>query len=177
MGLSPDDSQTQSSGWVTCESLRASIWWQMVSGAASQRPISRICARHSGRGRKTCDRGVGFGHEPLGDRAKTLLKAYAHDALVAGRYDFHMGRKLRDHLERSGFTVSKLLTLNDQELSFSGPARPEVLDEWRSRFDRMQLLRDFCGAAFDQVREEFLGCLMRTNHRSVATVYCCIATK
>ena len=110
-------------------------------------------------------------------RAKALFRAYAEDALAAARYDFHMGRKLRDHLERSGFKVSKMLTLADQELSFSGPARPEVLDAWRNRFDRMKLLRDFCGADFEQVREEFLDCLMRADHSSTATVYCCIANK
>lgn len=118
-----------------------------------------------------------FGHEPLSARTKTVLEGYALDALAAGRYDFHMGRKLRNHLEQSGFTVSKMLTLQDQELSFSGPARPEVVDAWRTRFDRMTLLRSFCGTSFEQVREEFLDCLMRADHCSVAKVYCCIATK
>ena len=118
-----------------------------------------------------------FGHEPLNAPTRALLDAYARDALTAGRYDFFMGRKLRDHLERSGFTVLKTLTLEDQELSFAGPARPEVLDAWRSRFDRMQLLRDFCGPNFEQAREEFLGCLACAAHRSTAKVYCCIAAK
>jgi SAM-dependent methyltransferase len=118
-----------------------------------------------------------FGHEPLSVRTKGLFEGYARDALVAGRYDFHMGRKLRKHLEQSGFTVSKVLTLQDQELSFSGPAGSEVVDAWRTRFDRMALLRNFCGATFEQVREEFLGCLMRADHSSLAKVYCCIAIK
>lgn len=118
-----------------------------------------------------------FGHEPLDLRTKSSFEAYARDALVAGRYDFHMGRKLRDHLERSGFTVSKVLTLEDQELSFDGPARPEVVDAWRTRLDRMALLRDSCGSDFDRLREEFLDCLTRAGHRSVAKVYCCIAGK
>ncbi len=99
------------------------------------------------------------------------------EALAAGRYDFHMGRKLRDYLERCGFAGSKVLTLEDQELSFDGPARPQVLDAWRNRFDRLKLLRDLCGPSFEQVREEFLGCLSHPNHRSKAKVYCCIATK
>jgi ubiquinone/menaquinone biosynthesis C-methylase UbiE len=116
-----------------------------------------------------------FGHEPLSDRTRALLRSYAEDALASGRYDFHMGRKLRDHLEHSGFTVLKLLARKDQELSFSGPASPEVLDAWQARFDRMKLLRDFCGPNFQKVREEFLACLMRTDHRSLAKVYCCIA--
>ena len=84
-----------------------------------------------------------FGHEPLGVQARSWFEAYAREALAASRYDFHMGRKLQDHLEQSGFAVSKVLTLDDQELSFSGPALPEVVDAWRARFDRMKLFRDF----------------------------------
>jgi SAM-dependent methyltransferase len=116
-----------------------------------------------------------FGHQPLGVETKALLDAYARDALAAGRYDFHMGRKLPHHLERAGFTVSRNLVLEDQELAFAGPARPEVLDAWRTRLDRMMLLRDLCGAKFEDVREGFLGCLARADHRSIARVHCCIA--
>jgi SAM-dependent methyltransferase len=117
-----------------------------------------------------------FGHEPLSARTKALFEGFAEDAFVAG-YDLHMGRKLRNHLEQSGFTVSKTLTLQDQELSFGGPARTEVVHAWRNRLDRMRLLRNFCGTHFEQVREEFLGCLVRADHSSVAKVYCCIAAK
>jgi SAM-dependent methyltransferase len=116
-----------------------------------------------------------FGHEPLGERTKALLDAYAADALAAGRYDFHMGRKLREHAERAGLTVSKELTLEDREFSFTGPAQPEVLDAWSARFERMTLLRAFCGPEYDQVRDDFLACLARPDHRSRARVCCCIA--
>jgi hypothetical protein len=51
------------------------------------------------------------------------------------------------------------------------------VDAWRDRFDRMTLLRNFCGTEFEQVREEFLGCVVRADHTSVAKVYCCIGTK
>jgi SAM-dependent methyltransferase len=118
-----------------------------------------------------------FGHEPLSGRTKKLLDAYARDALSTGRYDCHMGRKLPEYFVRSGFKVWKTLTLEDQELSFDGPARSEVIDGWRMRFDRLKLLRDLCGADFEHVRQEFLDCLMSVNHRSVAKVYCCIGTK
>jgi SAM-dependent methyltransferase len=118
-----------------------------------------------------------FGHEPLSVRVRSLLEGYAADALAAGRYDFHMGRKLRDHLERAGFAVGKALTVEDQELSFDGPARADVLDAWRARLDRMRLLHDFCGVEFEQVRTEFLSCLASPHHRSVAKVYCCCASK
>lgn len=118
-----------------------------------------------------------FGHRPLSTRANRLLDAYAQDALASKRHDFHMGRKLKDHLERSGFQVSSVLTVADQELSFDGPAQPEVIDAWQKRFNRMTLLRRFCGDDFENVREEFLHCLSRTEHRSQAKVYCCIARK
>jgi hypothetical protein len=88
-----------------------------------------------------------------------------------------MGRKLRDHAERSGFQVTRVLTMADQELAFDGPAQPGVLEAWRNRFDRMALLRGFCGQDFEQVRQAFLGCLSRADHRSLAKVYCCIARK
>ena len=57
------------------------------------------------------------------------------------------------------------------------PDLPDVLEAWRARFDRMQLLRDFCGSDFEHVRAEFLDCLTRVDHRSDAKVCCCIATK
>src|SRR5262245_54385050 len=94
-----------------------------------------------------------FGHEPLSVGTDALFRAYAERVLAAG-YDVHMGRKLRGHLEHSGFFVTKMLTLDDQELSFNGPARPDVLDGWRARLDRMKLLRDICGPDIDQVRAE-----------------------
>jgi len=118
-----------------------------------------------------------FGHAPLSHQTQALFRAYANEALATSRYDFHMGRKLGVHLERSGFAISKMLTLEDQELSFNGPARLEVLDAWRSRFKRMKSLREFCGPAIDSVEEEFLDCLQRADHTSGAKVHCCIAIK
>lgn len=118
-----------------------------------------------------------FGHQPIPTGVKSLLDGYARESLAEGRYDFHMGGKLPGYLERSGFTISKVLLLEDKEFSFAGPGDPEVVDAWRSRFDRMVLLRDFCGARFDGVRREFLSALTHTEHSSEAKVYCCIATK
>jgi hypothetical protein len=106
-----------------------------------------------------------------------LFGAYARDALAAKRYDFHMGRKLKPCLERSGFSVSKELILGDEELSFTGPARKDVVDAWEASFDRMKLLRDLAGAGFDRMREEFLRCLSTPEHRSTAKVFCCIARR
>jgi hypothetical protein len=118
-----------------------------------------------------------FGHEPLEDRARTLLESYACDSLATGRYDFNMGRKLKGHLQQSGFEVTKEFTLVDLELSFDGPARQDVVDAWRNRFKRMKLLRDFCGQSTDELEYEFLNCLIRGDHRSRAKVYCCIGTR
>jgi ubiquinone/menaquinone biosynthesis C-methylase UbiE len=118
-----------------------------------------------------------FGHEPLSEEAKAILSAYDEEAFAAGIYDFRMGRKLKGYLESSGFNVVKQLILEDRELAFSGPARSDVLDAWRARFERMRLLRDFCGSCIGRVQAEFLGCLMHAEHRSVAKVICCIATK
>src|SRR5262249_27291876 len=116
-----------------------------------------------------------FGHQPLSPEAKSVFAAYAVNALATKRYDFHMGRKLRPALEQCGFTVAKELGLLDEELSFTGPARWEVIDAWRARLDRMKLLRDFAGGRFEDLRQEFLQCLASPQHRSTAAVCCCIA--
>ena len=60
--------------------------------------------------------------------------------------------RLQGYLEQSGFTVAKLLILEDQELSFSGPAQPEVVEAWRTRLDGMKLLQVSCDKSFEQVR-------------------------
>ncbi len=118
-----------------------------------------------------------FGHEPLSACTKSLFDGYAREALAAARYDFRMGRKLPDHLQRAGFAVSKALTVRDQELSFDGPAPPDVLEAWRNRLDRMTLLRGFCGDDFEPLRGEFLSCLVRPDHRSLAKVCFCSADR
>ena len=118
-----------------------------------------------------------FGHEPLSERAKSLFDSYARDALAAGRYDFAMGRKLRRHLEGAGFAVVAERTLADRELAFDGPARVDVLEAWRSRLEGMRLLREAFGEEYEPARDDFLACLARPDHRSLAKVVFCVATK
>lgn len=117
-----------------------------------------------------------FGHAPVEPETSSVLAAYAQDALAANRYDFHMGRKLRSHLEQAGFTVVDSRILVDEELSFDGPAAPEVLEAWRDRLNRMQGLHSFCGVMFERVRDNFLEALSRPDHHSLAKVYGCIGT-
>jgi hypothetical protein len=41
----------------------------------------------------------------------------------------------------------------------------------------MHLLQQFCGDEFDAVRGDFLDCLARADHRSLARVRFCLARK
>lgn len=118
-----------------------------------------------------------FGHEPLSEKTRLLLDEYARDSLLNSRYDFHMGRKIVSVFKRAGFIVSKELTLPDAELSFTGAAEADVIAAWRTRFDRMNLLRLFCGAEMYAVRNDFLNCLARKDHRCRSRVICVIAVK
>lgn len=111
-----------------------------------------------------------FGHEPLSERTRALFASYADEARAAGRYDFHSGRGMEAALERAGFAVERALDLTDLELSFEGSALPEVVLAWRARLDHMTLLQRHCGAAFEAVRDEFLACLARPDHRSTCRV-------
>ena len=118
-----------------------------------------------------------FGHQPLSPRTRLLLQDFSDDARAAGRYDFNMGGKPESYLAQAGFAMTRVLTLPDQELSFQGPATPDVLEAWRKRFQRLPGLRSFCASEFASVQEEFLSCLSRPDHVSTAKVIACIATK
>jgi len=118
-----------------------------------------------------------LGHEPVSKQTRKMLDDFAEQAFAAGLYDFHMGHKLVDHLECAGFSISHVFTVEDQELSFQGPADADVIQAWRARFERMPLLRKFCGNDFSCVQSEFLDCLASADHVSAAKVHCCIATK
>ena len=116
-----------------------------------------------------------MGHEPVSARTRKLLDDFAEEALIEGRYDFHMGHKLKGHLTNAGFTVSQEFAVVDRELSFQGPAGPDVIQAWRARLKRMRLLQAFCGKEFPRVQSELLQCLVSEDHVSSATVRCCIA--
>jgi len=118
-----------------------------------------------------------FGHEPLGASTSTTLERYVTEALAAGRYDFRMGRKLRANLERCGVRVVAEVELRDREFAASGPLPGDVVAAWQARFERMQLLRLAAGAEFAALRDEFLGCLQRSDHRSRSRVVCCIGVR
>lgn len=118
-----------------------------------------------------------FDHGPLSADSKKLLRRYTRDSAAAGRYDFCMGRRLEDELRAAGFRIQRSFTVDDAELSFQGPASPAVTEAWRARFARLHLLQEFCGASFERVREEFLACLGRPDHRCGARVCCSIAFK
>jgi len=118
-----------------------------------------------------------FEHKPLSARTRELLNGYVADSLALSRYDFRMGDKIPDILEQLGMEVLRDFTVLDKELSFTGRASPDVVEAWRTRFDRMYLLRDYCGPEFENVRDEFLNCLSLDDHECGATVRCVIATK
>jgi ubiquinone/menaquinone biosynthesis C-methylase UbiE len=116
-----------------------------------------------------------FGHAPLAPSTVDLLSGYAREALSAGRYDFHMGRNLRSHLERAGFAVISELVLADRELAADGSVSREVLEAWRLRLSRMKLLQAFCGDRYEELESDFLGCLSRADHRATARVMSLVA--
>lgn len=118
-----------------------------------------------------------FGHEPVSVRTRELLNRYVADSLDQSRYDFRMGRKMSAILEQLGMELLSDFTVPDRELSFSGRAPSDVLEAWRTRFDRMRLLRDYCGTEFDDVRDDFLSCMSLDHHECRATVRCVIARR
>jgi SAM-dependent methyltransferase len=114
-------------------------------------------------------------HAPLGAKHSAILQAYTREAFDAGRYDFEMGARLAGHLAAAGFAVEVERVLPDQELSFSGPAPPDVLQAWSDRLERMRLLQQRAGSDWVSLRHEFLRCLASPAHTSACRVHFCLA--
>lgn len=117
-----------------------------------------------------------LGHEPLDSHYKSKINDFYNDALLKGSYDFCVGRKLENILEKSGFSVTSFY-LEDKELSFNGPASSEILQAWSNRFKRMEGLKLFLGPVFQNYKTEFLKTIAHSNHRSNCKVICCIGRR
>jgi len=117
-----------------------------------------------------------FGHEPLSAKTHDTLDKFYEEFLQKKHYDFRAGGKIKRVLEKNGFTVTSLL-LKDKELSFAGPADPDVVRAWDDRLNRMGGLKSFFGAGFTAFREEFMRCITSAEHQSLCKVVCCVGTR
>ncbi len=118
-----------------------------------------------------------FRHEPLSSGTRAFLDAYVQDSRQGGRYEFDMGSKLTGHLATAGFQVVAAHLLPDRELSFTGPADPDVLEAWAARLDRMGLLLERSREAGLQIRAALLDCLASPAHTTESHVHFCLARR
>jgi hypothetical protein len=89
-----------------------------------------------------------------------------------------MGGKLKSFAEKCQLTVSTEFEMNDPELTFSGTATEEVLSAWHDRLVRMTGLKRSIGEKlFEELTNEFLGCLRREDHTCLAKVHFVVAEK
>jgi SAM-dependent methyltransferase len=118
-----------------------------------------------------------LGHAPLPAEDVQRIQAFYEEARRAGRYDFHSGRRLAGAVRAADLHVLEETTLEDDELSFSGPAPDGVLEAWRLRLARMGKLREFFGARFAIFEQAFLEGLTEPEHRSTCRVIMVVATR
>ncbi|MDB4939020.1 MAG: class SAM-dependent methyltransferase [Labilithrix sp.] len=118
-----------------------------------------------------------LGHDPLPPRFRPNLESFYEEARRSGGYDFECGRALADAARAAGLSVLHEGVLADDELSFVGAARTDVLEAWRSRLSRMGGLKAFMGEQFDDFERAFLEALGAESHRSNTRVVFVIARR
>lgn len=119
-----------------------------------------------------------FAHEPLSQSTRDIFRKYYDRQRKNNVYDFEMGSKLKNYLTSCGLSIVHEENKFDQELSFNGPAKPEVLKSWESRFDRMIKFKEYVGEnKFQSIKSEFMDCLSDKNHRSNTIVKFILAKK
>jgi SAM-dependent methyltransferase len=116
-----------------------------------------------------------FGHEPMQPAMRAEVLAFY--ASARDRYDFECGHRLAGAVERAGLSLLDETTLEDNELSFDGPAPDDVLAAWRFRLDRMPGLRAFWGDRVADFERALLGSMTSAEHRSTTRVFMVVARR
>jgi ubiquinone/menaquinone biosynthesis C-methylase UbiE len=119
-----------------------------------------------------------FNHDPLSSLSQKIFSDYYTQQRNKNIYDFEMGNKLSSFLTNSGLKITHESDMDDPELTFKGPADPEIISAWKARFDRMTLFRRSTGdTEFFRIRDEFLSCISHKDHYSRTKVKFIIAQK
>lgn len=106
-----------------------------------------------------------FAHEPLRSSIHDTFSEYYERQCRKDIYDFKMGGKIRDYLIKSGLNIIHEENKSDKELTFCGPAEPQIVEAWKNRFDRMYMFKEYLGEEkFRWIKNEFLNCLSAENH-------------
>lgn len=117
-----------------------------------------------------------FGHDPVSDEMHKRIEDFYGFSFTRNQYDFLAGRKLEKILSDSGFSTKSVL-LQDQELTFNGTAKPEILRAWQDRLDRMNGPKRFFGTDFLKFKNSLMGALSSEQHESSCRVFCCIGQR
>ena len=118
-----------------------------------------------------------FGHTPLSETAQEQFRKYYQFQLKNELYDFEMGSKLKNILQNKNLQIVHETSIEDKELSFNGPAEPQIIEAWKTRLGRMKPLQSFLGENFQKVKTEFLSCLLSAEHQSICEVKFIVARK
>jgi ubiquinone/menaquinone biosynthesis C-methylase UbiE len=119
-----------------------------------------------------------FGHDPLSSSTHEVFNNYYARQLQMNLYDFKMGSKLHAYLINCGLSIVHEENKDDLELAFLGTAKPEIVKAWKERFDRMLLLKQFLGdLKFNKIKNEFLACIVNSQHFSRTIIKYVIAIK
>ena len=116
-----------------------------------------------------------FAHGPLASDLQERIAAFYAASRRAGGYDFQCGRHLAESARQAGFEVVLEKDLQDDELSFDGPAPPEVVEAWRQRLQRMAGAKAFFGHRFPDFARRFVETLQSPRHVCGARVVLVVA--
>ena len=108
-----------------------------------------------------------FGHKPLSKESRNSFEEFYQFQHANALYDFEMGGKLINILQSKNLQILHEASIEDKELSFNGPAEPEIVEAWQTRLKRMKPLQSFLGENFHRIKAEFLSCLTEEDHQCI----------
>lgn len=117
-------------------------------------------------------------HLPKSSRFLSETLQFEEMSEQSGFYDNRIGRKLKCLLEQNGLDV--IVEDNDwydRELNFSGPALPEIAENWEARLGRLRAIKGYYGDRYDDFCREFMAAILDEKHMSHGGVRFCVGIK
>lgn len=117
-------------------------------------------------------------HLPDGSRFFSETLQFEAMSEQSGFYDDRIGRKLKSILVQNGLDI--IVEENDwydRELNFSGPAAPEIAENWEARLSRMLALKGYYRDRYGDFCREFLDAIKSDGHEAHGGVRFCVGIK
>ena len=115
--------------------------------------------------------GLFSSHLSDGEKYFNEIEAFEKKSAQDKIYDFRIGSKIKKIMQECGLEiVVSEENWYDRELNFNGKATEDIVENWRSRLERMVFLKSYFGTKYPEFCKYFLNIISEESHITNACV-------